>query len=338
MTPAQLYKKQDNNQVRCRLCQHFCVIESGQTGLCQARKNVDGELYSLVYGYPVAQNVDPIEKKPLFHFYPGSFCYSIGTLGCNFKCSNCQNFDLSQPKDLGARVTALDSVSPEKVVELAIAENCQSIAYTYNEPTIFFEYALDIMKIARRHGLKNVWVSNGYMSQECREAISPLLDAINIDLKSLDDDFYQDNCGARLKPVLDNIVYFKNEQVHLELTTLIIPSLSNDLDMLNKLAEFIANDLDRDTPWHISKFSPEISWHLKNLSPTGDDIIYEAYEIGKTAGLRYVYVGNLPGDQRENTYCPSCHELLVRRLGYDIERLDHGGRCPFCDHSLDIVE
>ncbi len=335
---AKFYQKLKNKAVKCQLCHHFCTLGPGQTGICRTRQNIDGELYSLVYGYPVALNVDPIEKKPFFHFLPASLTFSLGTLGCNFRCRNCQNWDISQAKNIKEKIKLLDYFEPEKIVEEALNNECKSIAYTYNEPTVFAEYALDIMKLAHEYNLKNVWVSNGFMSSECLQAILPYLDAINIDLKSFSDQFYQNICGARLQPVLKNLKTFKAEQVHLEVTTLIIPTLSDDPEMLAQIANFIATELDTDTPWHISRFSPEISWQLKNLPATGDDIIYEAYEIGKDAGLKYVYVGNLPGDEKENTYCPRCGELAIRRLGYYVERFDNHGRCAHCDKNLEIID
>ena len=338
MKEAKFYKNLDSNQVQCQLCHHFCLINDGKVGTCRARKNIKGTLYSLVYGYPVALNVDPIEKKPFFHFMPDSVSYSLGTLGCNFACLNCQNWDISQAKNIEVKNKNLDFIAPEKIIEDALSNNCQSIAYTYNEPTIFAEYALEIMKLAQSNRLKNVWVSNGFMSDNCLNSILPYLDAINIDLKSINEDFYKDNCSTRLSPILKNLKTLKQEQIHLEVTTLIIPTLSDDIEMLEKLVKFIVTELDDDTPWHISKFSPEISWKMKSLPTTGDDIIYQAYEIGKEAGLKYVYVGNMPGDQKENTYCPKCGELAIRRLGYHVERLDNNGRCAHCDRSLDIIE
>jgi pyruvate formate lyase activating enzyme len=338
MREGQFYKRMNDTIVQCRLCNHFCLISNNNFGTCRVRKNKSGRLFSLVYGYPVAMNIDPIEKKPLFHFMPGSNTYSIGTYGCNFSCLNCQNWDISQTKNIELRIESLDFLEPEKIVEEALGNECQSISFTYNEPTIFSEYALDIMEIAHNYGLKNVWVSNGYMSEDLFSRLIPNLDAINIDLKSLDEQFYKEICGARLKPILDNLKRIKSEQIHLEITTLLIPGYTDEIEMLYKLAEFIATDLDTDTPWHISKFNPEISWKLKTLKPTGEDILYEAYEIGKEIGLKYVYIGNVPGDQKENTYCPSCGELAIRRLGYNIERQDNNGRCEYCDKSLDIID
>lgn len=338
MQHARFYNKLDGKNLQCRLCSHFCVIKNHESGNCQVRRNQDGRLETYSYGYPCALNIDPIEKKPLFHFYPGTNTYSLGTLGCNLKCANCQNWDISQIKAIDAKIKKMDFVYPEKIIEETLSSDCQSVSYTYNEPTVFAEYALDIMKLAHEYSLKNIWVSNGFMSDDCLKEVLPYLDAANIDLKSFSPDFYHDNCDARLEPVLKNLKTLKNEQVHLEVTTLIIPRLSDDIEMLGQIADFISNELDVDTPWHISKFSPSISWKLKKLEPTGDDILYEAYELGKEAGLKYVYVGNLPGDQKENTYCPACQELAIRRFGYNIERSDNEGHCSYCDKSLDIVE
>ncbi|MDD5031880.1 MAG: AmmeMemoRadiSam system radical SAM enzyme [Patescibacteria group bacterium] len=338
MKEAKFYKQLDNNKVRCQLCSHFCAISEGQTGICRARKNQQGKLYSLVYGFPVALNIDPIEKKPLFHFQPGSLAYSLGTLGCNLGCANCQNWGISQAENIGDKMKYSDFIPPEKIIKNALAGDCASIAYTYNEPTIWTEYALAIMKLARENKLKNIWVSNGYMSSDCLDAILPYLDAINVDLKSMDEDFYLKNCRAKLAPVLDNLKRLKKEKVHTEITTLLIPSLSDDLEMLKKIAKFIARELGSETPWHISKFSPEISWKLKNLPETGDEIIYKAYEVGKKVGLKYVYAGNLPGDDKENTYCPNCGQLAIKRLGYQIKRLDKNGHCTKCGQDLNITE
>jgi pyruvate formate lyase activating enzyme len=338
MTEANFYTTKERKVAACGLCHHRCLIAPGKTGICAARKNQGGKLYSLVYGFPAALNIDPIEKKPLFHFLPGTSTFSLGTYGCNFQCANCQNYDISQIKNIEKKLISQFSIPPEKIVEDAIGDECPSLSFTYNEPTVYTEYAMDIMKIGQQTGLKNIWVSNGYFSQDCLSALLPYLDAVNIDLKSLDDDFYRDNCGARLQPVLDNLITLKKAQIHVEITTLIIPGLTDDIEMLSRLAGFIVTELDDDTPWHISKFSPEISWKLKQLPPTGDDFIYQAYEIGKGAGLKYVYVGNIPGDQKENTYCPKCGELGILRLGYHIERHDQSGRCSACDRSLDIIE
>lgn len=337
MHEAKFYKTMPNNSAQCMLCNHFCIIKKDSIGICGVRKNKNGKLYSLVYGYPIATNIDPIEKKPLFHFMPGSLTYSLGTLGCNYKCANCQNWDISQAKNIEQKIKKMDYISPEMIIKKAIDNECKSISYTYNEPTIFTEYALDIMKLARQYKLKNIWVSNGFMSKECINAILPYIDAINIDLKSMDDNFYKNNCSARLEPVLKNLKIFKEKQIHLEITTLIITGLSDSIEILSKISEFISNKLGVDTPWHISKFSPEISWKLKKIPETKKNIIYSAYEIGKRAGLKYIYVGNIPGNQKENTYCPSCGKLAIKRMGYYIERFDNKGLCSECGKNLDII-
>ena len=338
MRPANFYKKLDDKIVACGLCHQACFIKNNSVGLCRARKNINGELFSLVYGYPVAINVDPIEKKPLFHFQPKSLSYSLGTFGCNFKCANCQNWDISQALNIEQKIKNINQTEPEKIVSDALDNDCSSISYTYNEPTIFAEYALSIMEQAREKNLKNVWVSNGYMSAQCLEKITPCLDAINVDLKSYNEGTYLKNCGAKLQPILENLKAIKKSGIHLEITTLIIPGLTDDYAMLKTLAEFIFNELGADTPWHISKFSPAISWKLKKIPSTSEKIIFEACDIGKNAGLKYVYAGNIPGDERENTYCPACGELAIGRFGYEVERLDNHGRCANCDKSLDIFE
>jgi len=338
MEKALFYKKLDGLKVACELCNEACLINNNSTGICRARKNLNGELFSLVYGYPVALNVDPVEKKPLFHFQPGSLSYSLGTLGCNFKCANCQNWDIGQAIKIEQKLNNFNFLKPGQIVDDALANNCRSISYTYNEPTVFAEYALEIMKLARQKNLKNVWVTNGYMSDRCLTAIVPYLDAANVDLKSFDQKFYKTNCGAGLEPVLKNLTAIKKSGAHLEITTLIIPRLSDGLAMLKKAAEFIVNDLGDDVPWHLLKFSPDISWKLKKASATPEKTIYEIYDLGKNAGLKYVYAGNLPGDERENTYCPACGELAISRFGYEIERFDHHGRCAYCDKNLDIFE
>ena len=338
MKEAKFYKKLNNKTLQCQLCNHFCSIKNKEAGKCSVRKNKDDKLYSLIYGYPIALNIEPVEKNFLFHFMPGTTTYSLGTLGCNFRCSNCQNWNMSQAGGTNVEIENMKYISPEKIIEEALGSGCQSVSYTYNEPTIWIEYVLDIMKLAHETGLKNIWVSNGFMSDECLNTILPYLDAINVDIKSFENNFYEKSCDAHLNPILENCKKLKENNIHLEITTLVIPSLSDDINMLEGLAEFIANELDYDTPWHIIKFSPETSWKLGDITETTEDIIYTAYEIGKEVGLKYVYVGNLPGDQKEDTYCPKCKELAIRRLDYEIERFDNEGRCLLCDKDLDIIE
>ncbi len=324
---AKFYQPARDQTVDCRLCHHFCHILPDNAGICTARKNINGELYSLVYGRPAALNIDPIEKKPLYHFLPGSTAFSLGTLGCNFRCANCHNYEITQSK---LDKTKLSFVSPEEIIASAERAQCQSIAYTYNEPTIFTEYALDIMKLARAKKIKNVWVSNGFMTDECLAAIIPYLDAANIDLKSMTDNFYGKVCHAQVAPVLENLRTLFNAGVHLEITTLVIPTLSDDLGLFKEIAAFIALNLSKDTPWHLSRFSPEISWNLKQLPETSRDILAKAWQIGKDAGLKFVYASGY----QDNTYCPNCGELAIERIYYQVRRFDKNGKCPKCGETI----
>ncbi len=294
MKECYLYKKLTQNKVQCRTCGHYCLIEDKKTGKCGVRKNENGRLYSLVYGQPCAINIDPIEKKPLYHFLPKTQTLSIATVGCNFTCWACQNWQISQvmggsdPPQFGEGQTL-----PAKIVEMAVQNRCPSISYTYTEPTVFLEYALDIMKLAKKAGLENIWVSNGFFSKETFNLILPYLDATNIDLKGFDENFYQKYCGARLQPVLENLKKLKKAGVWLEITTLVIPTLNDSPTTFEKIADFIANELGQDTPWHISRFSPEISWKLQHLPSTPLSILQTAQQIGKEHGLKNVHLGNI---------------------------------------------
>ncbi len=328
---AKFYKKIKGDIVGCELCNHFCVIREDMTGNCGVRKNIKGELYSLVYGRPASLSVDPIEKKPFYHFMPGTSTFSFGTFGCNFHCKNCHNYEISQ-KDISYITPEI--ISPKQIVDAALKEKCPSISYTYNEPTVFAEYALDIMKEAKEKGLKNVWVSNGFIYKETLKEIIPYLDAINVDLKSMDDFFYQSVSSARVAPVLENLKFLHEAGVHLEITTLVIPTLSDDLDMLKRLAIFIANELGKDVPWHISRFSPEISWKLKDLEETDTAVLEKVYKIGKKAHLKYVYAQGIS----ENTVCPVCDQVNIERKYYHTERVDQGGKCSKCGFSLNIID
>ena len=303
MQECLLYKKLKDNKTQCQTCWHYCLIENGQVGRCGVRQNKNGALFSLVYGQPCAINIDPIEKKPLYHFLPHSQTLSIATIGCNFTCWACQNHQISQIsrgvlsgnfRNLNPREDPSGtSGTPEKIVEMAQQANCPSISYTYTEPTVFLEYAFDIMKLAKQAGLKNIWVSNGFFSSETLSLILPYLDATNIDLKSFDENFYQKYCGGRLSPILKNLKKLKQAGVWLEITTLVIPTLNDSPATFEKIAEFIANDLGPETPWHLSRFSPEISWKLQNLPATPLKTLQMAYDIAKKAGLKNVHLGNI---------------------------------------------
>jgi len=329
---AMLYEKLDDAKVRCRLCNHRCTISQGSYGICGVRQNIDGTLFSLVYDKIIAANTDPIEKKPLFHFYPGSRAYSIATVGCNFTCLHCQNADISQLTRERKGYIVGDTVSPEEIVRDAQRSGCKSIAYTYTEPTVFFELSFDTAAIAHRKGIKNVYVSNGYMTREALTELSPYLDAINIDLKGFTDNFYKEICGGRLEPVLKTITLAKELGIWVEVTTLVIPTLNDTEDELKRIAEFIKG-VDSDIPWHISQFYP--TYKLTTQPRTPVETLHMAREIGIKTGLHYVFEGNVPGRGNENTYCPYCGELLIERWGYSIgKNIIENGRCPSCNASV----
>ncbi|HUU41279.1 MAG TPA: AmmeMemoRadiSam system radical SAM enzyme [Desulfatiglandales bacterium] len=332
MKEAMLYEKISENKTKCNLCNHRCIIKEGYYGICGVRQNIAGTLFSMVYEKIVATNIDPIEKKPLFHFLPGSKSYSIATVGCNFRCKHCQNSDISQfPRDKKQDIVGYRA-EPEQIVEEAAGSGCKSISYTYTEPTIFFELAYEISKLAHLKGIKNVFVSNGFMTPEALKEISPYLDGINIDLKAITENFYKDICGARLEPVLENIKLAKKLGIWIEITTLIIPTLNDSQDELRHAAEFIKN-VDSNIPWHISQFYP--TYILTQLPRTPLETLHMAREIGIEAGLHYVYEGNVPGRGNENTYSYKCGELLIERWGYTIKKnIISSGHCPYCKSSI----
>jgi pyruvate formate lyase activating enzyme len=337
MKEALLYKKLKNKTVQCQNCPHFCVIAPNKRGICGVRENIEGKLYSLVYGKACAFNIDPIEKKPFFHFLPGSYSLSIATVGCNLACLNCQNFDISQGPKPDKPIFGQD-LPPEKIVKTAIENNLLSISYTYTEPTVFLEYALETMKLAKKEGLKNCWVSNGFLSKEAAKLVIPYLDAINIDIKSFSDRFYQKICHARLAPVLNTAKLMKKSGIWVEITTLAIPTLSDSKKMFRDIANFIKNELGPETPWHITQFSGQISWKLEHLPETPIETLKAAWEIGKKAGLKYVYTGNVPGLKQEDTFCPKCQAKMIDRTGYFIKRYDKKGKCSKCKEELNIIE
>ncbi len=336
MKEAFLYKKIKDKKVQCRNCPHYCLILLEKRGICGVRENIDGKLYALNYGKAIACHIDPIEKKPFFHFLPGSYSLSIATVGCNYSCLNCQNWDISQGFK-GVKEIPGKDISPEEIVETALKNKLPSISYTYTEPTIFLEYALETMKMAKKAGLKNNWVSNGFMSEESAKLVIPYLDANNIDLKSFSDEFYKSNCGGKLKPVLETAKLMKKSGVWVEITTLVIPTLSDSEEMFKKIANFIYTELGPETPWHISQFSGAISWKLQHLPDTPIETLEKAIKIGREIGLKYVYIGNIPGHQAENTYCPKCKALSISRVNYYIHRHDKSGKCPKCGEDLNLI-
>ncbi len=320
----------DGEKLVCQLCNHYCKIRDGNKGLCQVRKNVGGVFYSLNYGKLIAAHIDPIEKKPLFHFLPGSRSYSINAPGCNFRCSWCQNWDISQLSDRNDP-DFLPATTPEQVVKAAMQSGCKSISYTYTEPTIFYEFARDVSVLASEAGLKNVWVSNGYMSGKMLDENMTLMDAINVDIKAFDDSVLRKYAGAHLQPILDNCVRLKKAGVWLEVTTLLIQGINDDEVQVRGLAEFIANQLGKDTPWHINRYFPQPQFDEIPATPPG--VIAKAVKIGKDTGLQFVYSGNLGGN--EDTYCPVCGELLITRNSVWMnENKIENGRCPKCGTKI----
>ena len=333
MKEAYLYKKLDDKKVRCNLCNHRCLIKNQDKGKCCVRKNIDGVLYSLVYRKLIAENSDPIEKKPLFHFLPGTYSLSIATVGCNFKCFFCQNFNISQtPSDF--EIIDGRDVSPEELVNHALANGDKSISYTYTEPAIFFEYAYDTAKLANEKGLKNVFVTNGFMTKECIMMIEPYLDAANVDLKSFSEDTYKQKIGGRLKPVLSNIILMKKLGIWVEVTTLIIPGINDSKDEIRQIAELLAG-IDKGIPWHISAYYPQ---YKSDIPPTSAEQIKIAIDIGKNAGLKYVYGGNIPGSKYENTHCPNCNNLLIERAGFSVSgNKIKKGFCYSCSEKIEGI-
>jgi pyruvate formate lyase activating enzyme len=330
---AVLWDKKRGDKVACKLCNWRCVIADGKVGHCAVRKNVGGVLYSLNYHKVCAANADPIEKKPLFHFLPSTSSYSISTPGCNFRCDFCQNWQISQMALEHGWIDGQD-ISPEDIIDDAKFNGCSSIAYTYTEPTIFMELCADCGTLAKAAGLKNVFVSNGYMTPEAVDFAADWLDAINIDLKSFNDDYYKNLCKARLKPVLDTIKYIaKHTDIWMELTTLIIPGSNDSDDELKAIADFIVSKTGSDTPWHISRFFPTYKMDSQKATPI--ETLERAYEIGNQAGLRDVYVGNLPGADAESTVCYNCGEMLIARTGYAVTDMNiKDGACPKCETAI----
>lgn len=334
MKEALFYEKVKDNTVKCHLCAHHCVISQNKRGICGVRGNRGGTLYSIVYGKSIAENIDPIEKKPLFHFLPGTKSFSIATAGCNFRCLHCQNYDISQmPRDRDVIIGK--ELAPVDIVALAKKAGCKSISYTYTEPTIYFEYAHETAKIAFAEGLKNVFVTNGYITESPLREISPYLDAANIDLKSFTEGFYKKICGAKLQPVLDAIKLYHELNIWIEITTLIIPTYNDSSHELEQIAAFIKN-LGEEIPWHITTYHP--TYRLADQSRTPVTSLLQARDIGLRAGLRYVYTGNVPGEPGENTYCYKCGELLIERRGFFIiNNKIKNGKCYKCQSNIDGI-
>jgi pyruvate formate lyase activating enzyme len=330
-TKARFWEKAEGGKVRCSLCAHRCLIGEKKRGICGVRENRGGILYSLVYGKAIAANVDPIEKKPLFHFLPGTRSFSLAAAGCNFRCRNCQNADISQmPRETGE--IAGSPLPPERAAAEAERLGCRSVSYTYTEPTIFFEYAADTAVAAKGRGLKNIFVSNGYMTAEALAAAGPWLDAANVDLKFFRDESYRTICGARLQPVLDTIASMKKRGIWVEVTTLVIPGHNDSDEELKEIASFLVG-IGKEIPWHVSAFHP--TYRLTDAVRTPAAVLARARSIGLSAGLRYVYTGNLPGDGGENTFCSRCGKEIVSRSGFQVTGMRiREGKCGFCGEPV----
>ncbi|MCK4306636.1 AmmeMemoRadiSam system radical SAM enzyme [candidate division WOR-3 bacterium] len=330
---AMYWEKLEDKIVQCHLCPHHCVLKPGQRGICRVRENRRGKLYTLNYGLPCAAHIDPIEKKPLFHFLPGTPVFSIATAGCNFRCKFCQNWQISQSCPAETENTWLP---PREVVKSAKKNNCPSIAYTYTEPTNFYEYMFETAKLAHKAGIKNTMHSNGYINPEPLRALCKYLDAANIDLKGFTEEFYQELCGGSLEPVLKSLKVLKEEGILVEITNLVIPTKNDDPETIKKMCEWIRDSLSTDVPLHFSRFWP--LYKLRNLPPTSVEALEQAREIALDVGLKYVYIGNIPGHKAENTYCPKCGKMVIRRIGYHIAKNNIvNGKCKFCGHKISGV-
>lgn len=336
MQQAWLNTKLDSGKIRCDACAHFCILDEGEIGKCGVRKVANGELSLEVYGVLNAINIDPIEKKPLYHFLPNTEILSVGTVGCNLSCAFCQNYELSQyPKEHGGEVVGRYVISPQELVAIAKERNIPSIAFTYNEPIIYFEYAYDVMKLAKEAGIKTVFVTSGYESKKSIELSTGLLDAMNIDIKSFNDDFYKELCGGRLKPVLECVENAVKNKIWVEITTLLIPGRNDSDKEIEDICKFVKS-MGIEVPIHFSAFHG--AYKMREVPPTPHETLNRAYEIAKSINLRHIYVGNIMDNERQNTYCAACGELLVERSGYlgekVINHLDDKDRCPRCGYRL----
>ncbi len=327
---AMFYKQLDETTIQCQLCPRNCVLKNGMRGFCQVREPRNGKHYSLVYGNPTAVHIDPIEKKPLFHFLPATNAFSIATAGCNFRCKYCQNWQISQfpPEE-----TQNQYLPPRAAVEAALKYNCPTIAYTYTEPSVFYEYMLDTAKLAKSYGIRNIYHSNGSLNPKPVEELSLYLDGANIDLKGFTQEFYSQISEGDLETVLNTIKILKKNLVHVEITNLVIPSFNDDPRTIRKMCRWISNEVGKDTPIHFSRFHP--TYKLKNISPTPVNTLEQARGIAIEEGLEYVYIGNVPGHVAESTYCPKDGEVLIRRLGYKIlENNIVNVKCKFCGQEI----
>lgn len=323
----------EDGRVKCHVCNRECVIPEGKYGFCRTRQNKDGKLYTLIYGVVSSASVDPIEKKPLYHFMPCSTSYSLGTVGCNFRCKNCQNYTISQ-----MRIDEVNTVEilPESALDRAVSSGCRSISFTYNEPAIWFEYTYDTAKLAHEAGIATVYVTNGYISEKALRMIAPYLDAFSVDIKAFRDKFYKEVCSAKLAPVLKSAKLARELGMHVEVVNLIIPTLNDSPEEIRELVQWVRDNLGDYTPLHFTRFYPY--YKLDKLPPTPLRTLETAYNIAKEEAMKYVYVGNVPGTEKDNTYCPNCGKLLIRRHGFDVtcDGLTSDNRCQKCNTEIEI--
>lgn len=320
--------------LNCKICERRCIISQGKAGFCQMRENDEGKLYSLNYAAASSVAVDPIEKKPLFHFYPGTTVFSLGSVGCNFRCKYCQNWGISQAEL--EHIPTRDML-PEEAIRLTKEYGCKSIAWTYNEPTMWFEYTLDSAKLAKKEDIKTVYVTNGYMSEESFQEINPYLDAANIDLKGMSNKFYEDLCEARLKPVLDNIIRMHDAHIHIEVTNLLIPGYNDSKEDIKALISFMVEEVGVEVPLHFTRFFPQ--YQMQNIPPTNIESLQRAHDLAKESGMQYVYIGNAPTADGETTFCPECGEPIIKRDGFSVvsDELKKTRKCPKCKAPLNII-
>ncbi|MBD3354092.1 MAG: AmmeMemoRadiSam system radical SAM enzyme [Candidatus Lokiarchaeota archaeon] len=349
---ARLYEKLDKKKVKCNVCAHRCIIKEGQRGFCTTRKNINGTLYTLVYGSLISKgSIDPIEKKPLYNFWPGYSIYSVATIGCNFRCKHCQNWSISQcyPNEEGSKAICEDGgyrgrnyslveMSPEQLVKKVKNADCNLIAYTYNEPLIWHEYIIDVAKLAKKDGIKNVLVTNGYSTPEASEEIVKVMDAANIDIKAFTDKFYKKIISVpKLQPVLDTAIYWKEHGLHIELTNLIIPEENDDASEIRDMCKWIHENMGGLTPIHFSAYHPD--YKLTNHGRTPATTLEKAYDIAEEEGLKYIYIGNLRASKGNDTFCPNCNNLLIERYGYRIKQvnLTEDNKCPKCGADTQVI-
>jgi pyruvate formate lyase activating enzyme len=331
MKEALMWKKA-GEKLECRLCAHRCKIGAGSTGICGVRKNEGGKLLATTYGKVSSMGPDPIEKKPLYHFLPGSKSYSFGSVGCNFRCDFCQNFSISQEYT----ERGLKQIEPEEVPLLASEYRCRSVSWTYNEPTLWFEFTLDSSKLARRAGIASNYVTNGYITEEALRGISPCLDAMNIDVKAFTEEFYRRRCKAKLQPVLDTCVLAKELDIHIELTYLIIPGQNDKKEEIKKFCGWVRDDLSPDVPVHFSRFHPDFKFQDAPATPF--ETLKMAYQTAKEEGIKFSYLGNVMHCDEENTYCPKCGALAIERMGFYVSKdKTKNGKCGQCGEKLSIV-